>query len=63
MERRELITELKDFTGASFITRQQLAKFMGYKNPHGVDKYLYGLESKGRGKYFVCDVATSILQR
>ena len=47
---------------SEFITRQELADAMGYKDAHSVDKYLKGLQKIGR-KYFVQEVAERIIER
>lgn len=47
---------METYVGGCFITRDELAKFMGYKAPKTVDKYLTGLDQI-RKKYFVPDVA------
>lgn len=44
MEKQELIRQMKMSTKTLFITRQELAEVMGYKDPHCVDKYLNGIE-------------------
>lgn len=59
MERRELIYAMEKFAGASFLTRSELAKFLGYKDPHSVDKYIRGLP-RLENRYFVNDIATVI---
>ena len=61
MERKELINSMKNFTGAGFITRSQLAEFMGYKDPHYVDRYINGLQRINK-RYFINDVATVLQQ-
>lgn len=59
MERRELIYAMEKFAGASFISRNELARFLGYKDPHSVDKYIRGLP-RLENRYFVNDIATVI---
>ena len=59
--RTDLVAEMKKFTGgAAFIDRKQLAKFLGYSDPHSIDQYLFGLPHNGR-KYFCADVADRII--
>lgn len=60
MNKRDLVIDLKNYVNAGFITRGQLAKYMGKKDPHDVDKFLYGLERVGKN-YFIPDVAESII--
>lgn len=59
MERRELIRSMEKYTGCGFITRNQVAGFMGKKDPHSIDKYIHGLPKVGQS-YFIPDVATSL---
>ena len=47
--------------GAGFINRKALAGYLGYKDPHAVDKYLHGLKSLGK-QYFIEDVAERLAQ-
>lgn len=60
MNKAELTKAMQVHTGCSFITRIQLAGFMGYKNPASVAKYLYPLERVDK-KYFIPDVVEQIL--
>lgn len=60
MTKTELVKSMQAHTGSGFITRIQLAGYMGYKNPTSVAKYLHGLERVDK-KYFIPDVADSIL--
>lgn len=60
MNKTELTKSMQTFTGSSFITRLQLAKFMGYKRPASVDRYLYKLERIDK-KYFIPDVAAELI--
>lgn len=60
MTKAELVKSLERFTGAGFITRIQLARYMGKSDPHYVDKYLDGVERVGRN-YFIPDVAAAII--
>lgn len=62
MERQELIRQMKMSTKTLFITRQELAEVMGYKDPHNVDKYLNGLEQVGK-RYFIPDIASVLKSR
>lgn len=60
MKKSELASEMKKYVGGgSFVGRKELAGFMGYSDPESIDKYLYGLDKKGR-KYFIQDVAENI---
>lgn len=62
MTKTELTKAMQGFAGSSFITRAQLANFMGYKNPVSVDRYLYSLE-RIDSKYFIPDVAGELMQK
>lgn len=60
MIKTQLIKGMQAYTGgAGFINRKALAGYMGYKDPHNVDRYLYGLKSLGK-QYFIEDVAERI---
>lgn len=61
MERKDLIYRMEKAAGAGFITRPQLAAFMGLKDPHSVDRYLKGVPKINRKLYFIPDVATNIM--
>lgn len=59
MNRKELIKCMETFTGCHFITRKQVAAFMGYKDPRSIDPFIKGLPRVGTN-YFINDVATAI---
>lgn len=61
MKRADLIADLRRFVGGGgFITRQGVANYLGYADPHAVDPLLHGLERvKGR-LYFLGDVADAL---
>lgn len=59
MDKQEMIRYMKAKNNSLFITRQELAEIMGYKNPHSVDRYLRGLERIDR-RYFIPDVVAVI---
>ena len=56
MTKQELIKDMKAFSGSGFMTRQQLCKYMGYADPHKVDRYLRCLTSVTK-RYFIPDIA------
>ena len=63
MERKQLIEGMKGYTGgALFISRKQLAEFLGYADPHYVDQYTEGVGKIGRCKMFIPDIAKNILK-
>lgn len=68
MDKQEMIRRMSQHVKASlsedgesvkgapqFITRMQLAEYMGYRDPHSVDKFLSGLERIAK-LYFIPDV-------
>lgn len=61
MNRQEIINDLQKHCGGFFITRGQLAKFMGKKDPHGIDFLLYGLE-RVEHSYYIRDIADSLIR-
>lgn len=61
MNKKELIAGMKSTTGASFITRKELAQFLNLKDPAGVDRYTYGLP-RISGRYFIDDVAERLME-
>ena len=61
MTKSEITTDLKRYCGSSFITRSELAKYMGYACPKRVDKFLQGLERIGT-RYFINDIVENILK-
>ncbi len=62
MTKRELADSMRAFNGhAEFITRIDLARFMGIKNPRNVDKYLVGLDRVNGKYYMISDVSSRIM--
>lgn len=59
MEKKQMIDLMRSETGSLFITRSELARVMGYKDAHCVDRYLNGLERVEK-KYFIPDVVMAI---
>ena len=72
MDKQEMIRRMSQHVKASlsedgenikgvpqFITRMQLAEYMGYKDPPSVDKFLSGLERIAK-LYFIPDVVEKI---
>lgn len=63
MTKQELTADLRRCCGgASFITRTELAKYLGYSCPKRVDRYLQGLERVSKTKYFIPDVSESLIR-
>ncbi len=63
MNKQELVKDLKNYAGSSFLTRQNFAKYMGIKNPQNIDKYLRGLERVDGKYYFIPDIAEALKAR
>lgn len=61
MNKSELVKDMKSATGSGFITRIELARYMGFSCPKGVDKYLQPLQRVDDKRYFIGDVADAIL--
>lgn len=62
MNKREIAKEMqKACGGAMFITRQQLAGFLGRKKPDSVDRYLVGLERIDK-MYYIPDVVENLMK-
>lgn len=60
MNKKELINDMKQYCGAGFISKTQLASYMGYKSSNSVTPYLHGLLSIDR-RYFIPEVADRLL--
>lgn len=61
MNKSELVKDIKAFTGSGLITRKQLADYCGKRDPHGVDRFLYGLVPIDKRYYFIPDVVDSLM--
>lgn len=61
MIRADIERALRNQTTGDFVTRSEVARALGYKDPHNIDKYLKGLPRIGL-KYFVGDVADRLLE-
>ena len=55
----EIERDMKMMVGGSFISKKELATYMGYKKVDSVEKFLAGLERVNK-KYFVPEVARRI---
>lgn len=51
---------MRQYCKAGFISKKQLADFLGYKSVNSVSQYLYGLNSIDR-RYYIPDVVDSLL--
>lgn len=64
MKRTDLIADLRRYVGGGgFITRQGLADYLGYSDPHSVDSLLQGLERVKGKLYYLGDVADVLRER
>ena len=63
MNKQDIVKAFKAATGAAFITRGQLAKLMGMKDPHRVDRYLRGLDRIDKKYYYIPDVVEALIER
>lgn len=59
MTKSELTKDMKAAVGSGFITRRELAAYMGYKDPGKIDKYIRDLQKVGK-RYFIPDVADAL---
>lgn len=63
MQKHELVAAMKPYAqGAAVITRQELAHFLGVKNPAHADRYLAGLQRISGKYYFIPDVADRLME-
>lgn len=63
MQKHELVNAMKPYAnGGAVITRQEVAHFLGVRNPAHVDRYLYGLQRISGKYYFIPDVADALLK-
>lgn len=61
MTKNEITADLRRFCGGGFVTRSQLAQFLGYASPKRVDRFLEGLDRISGTRYFINDVAERLL--
>lgn len=62
MNKSDLAKSMRQFVQAEFVTRGELAKFLGYKDPHNVDRYIRDLQRVAGTRYYIPEVAESIMQ-
>jgi len=61
MTKSDLVRDMKQTTGSSFITVSELTRYLGKQNQSRVkQKYLKDLDRVGKG-YFIPDVAQTIM--
>lgn len=61
MTKNDLVRAMTASAGGYFITKTQLARFMGVKSPDTVRQYVEGLQVTNLKYYFIPDVADQIL--
>lgn len=61
MIKSQLVTDLKQYTGAGVITRKQLMDYLGYKDRGSTYRYTYGLRKIGAG-FSILEVAERIME-
>lgn len=61
MTKAELVSDMKQSLGSSFVTRKKLSEYLGV-SLRTADKYLLPLNKVSGQLYFVGDVADSILR-
>lgn len=61
MTREELMEAMSDQTGGYFITKTQLARFIGVKRTDIVGRYVEDLKPLNKRYYFIPEVADRIL--
>lgn len=63
MTKSELVKSLRKCAdGGAVITRSELARFLGIKNPRNVNRYLSGLQRISDKYYFIPEVADKLLE-
>lgn len=61
MIRTDIERALRSQTSGDFVNRAEVARALGYKDPHSVDKYLKDLSSIGK-KYLIKEVAEKLME-
>lgn len=61
MIRTDIEKALRSQTSGDFVNRNEVAKALGYKDPHSADKFLKGLGRIGN-RYYIGDVAERIME-
>ena len=61
--KKTLITNMRAYAGgAMFMTRDQLAGFMGYSDAHSIDVYLQDVFREGKSRYFIPEIADNLIK-
>lgn len=61
MKLHELIKSMERFNDSGFMNRSEFCRYMGYKDPHSIDKYLQDVP-KINGRYSCIDLAERLWQ-
>ena len=61
MTKKDLVDAMTASAGGHFITKTQLAAFMGVKRSETVRQYVKGLQATSLKYYFIPDVADQII--
>lgn len=61
MLRSDIEKALRSQTSGDFVNRQEVARALGYKDAHSVDRFLKGLPNIGR-RYLIREVAEKIME-
>ena len=62
MEKRDLVKDMENFAGSSFITKAQICKYVGVSHPRYVSKYVEGLKRLSGRRYFIPEVAAKLIE-
>lgn len=62
MTLNEMEKRMRDLTGCEFITKKELARFMGYKRDKSVASIVYGLD-RVQTKYYIPEVARRLMEK
>lgn len=62
MIRADIERALRSQTTGDFVNRAEVARALGYKDAHSVDKYLKGLPNIGK-RYLIREVAERIMEK
>ena len=61
MIRADIERALRSQTSGDFVSRAEVARALGYKDPHSVDRYLKDLTSIGK-RYLIREVAEKLME-
>lgn len=61
MLKADIERALRNQTSGDFVSRAEVTRALGYKDPHSADKFLKGLGKIGN-RYYIGDVAERIME-